>query len=436
MFCKTIWNGIYILPYGDIRLCSIGNNSDPSLDMNTARDENGVAMNILTHNIKEIVNSKKHLEVRKLNIDDPTAWSPHCSCCENREMVTENNVSHPNSSRRLYLKQVIKSDDIVTESNCAEKASADGNIDWYPSSLDIRFGNLCNQKCIMCSPIYSKLWYEEYTEYYKTNLFGSGTNNKKISLIKNDNGQWQQPKEMEWYEDPRWWPKFKEMMPHLKHIYVTGGEPMIVPSHDTMLDILIENDFAKNIVLEYDTNLTVINTKLFQRWKHFNKVLIRVSMDAIKEKYNLIRFGGSWEKFVENIEKLKRYEAESNGRIKVQAITSCFQISTALNIVESEEWCNSMGLPFHIRFLDGPDKHATISLPISAKQELIDFYSKHNTEKSKLIVNYLTEHLHSTRGSIDEIHSFINFMDFLDNSRSTNWRDTLLDIHTFLERHK
>ena len=51
------------------------------------------------------------------------------------------------------------------------KIDEQGNIDWMPSSLDIRFGNLCNQKCVMCSPIFSNLWYEEHFDYFKTNSF-------------------------------------------------------------------------------------------------------------------------------------------------------------------------------------------------------------------------------------------------------------------------
>ena len=66
MYCKTVWNGIFILPDGHIRLCSIGRYADQNLDFQRARDKEGTAMHILTHELSDIINSDKHREVRLL----------------------------------------------------------------------------------------------------------------------------------------------------------------------------------------------------------------------------------------------------------------------------------------------------------------------------------------------------------------------------------
>ena len=365
MFCKTVWNGLHILPDGYIRLCSIGQNSNADLDMQRARDKDGNIMHILTHSIYEIMNSDKHREVRLLNVSDSEKWSPHCECCETREKIVNFNRNHRNKSRRVYLLK-IEDDDVVSESDFTQnKIDEEGNIDWMPSSLDIRFGNLCNQKCVMCSPIFSNLWYEEYVDYEKTNRFGQG---KLIEIIKdNTTGKWIDPPELEWFEDPRWWDKFDEIAPHLRHIYITGGEPMVTPSHDIMLDKLIESGYAKNIWLEYDTNASAINNKIAERWSHFKKVDIRASLDAIEDEYELIRFGGKWEKFKKNIEILKQYEIESKGKIRVLAASTCFQILTCYSIIKTEEWCKSVGVDFHMRFLEGPEKLSVSSLSDTSK---------------------------------------------------------------------
>jgi organic radical activating enzyme len=196
----------------------------------------------------------------------------------------------------------IEDNDVVSESTYQEnKIDSQGNIDWMPSSLDIRFGNLCNQKCVMCNPVYSNLWYDEHFEFYGNLKFGQGS---KITVTKNtDTGKWINPPELQWFEDPRWWPKFEEMMPHLKHIYITGGEPMVTPAHDIMLDKLIEHGYAKNIWLEYDTNCSAVNDKIAKRWFHFKKVHIRGSMDSIKDQYEIIRYPGNWNKFQTNVGK-------------------------------------------------------------------------------------------------------------------------------------
>jgi pyruvate-formate lyase-activating enzyme len=433
MFCNTVWNGLYILPYGDIRLCSIGNNQDPTLEMNAARDRDGNIMNILTHDIKEIMNSDKHREVRRVNMADPTAWSPHCSCCENREIVTNFNREHKNKSRRIYLMQV-DTNGVASENDFQNKATEDGSVDWYPRSLDIRFGNLCNQKCVMCSPEFSHLWYDDQNAWnekkgVKKIEFHNG---QPMTLLKNKHDKWIQPTEMQWYDDPRWWPKFEEMMPHLRHIYITGGEPMITPGHDTMLDKLIESGNAKNILLEYDTNCSVVNDKIAGRWVHFKKVDLRGSMDAIGAEYELIRSGGKWDRFVTNVKKLKEYEKDSNKKITLSALTSCVQTSTAYSIVESEEWCKSIGIGYHIRFLEGPPRHSATNLPREAKLELIEYYRSKDTDKSKLVVAFLKKQLEL--GDTKHMKSYIEFMDFLDVRRKTNWRETLPKISDLLER--
>jgi hypothetical protein len=433
MFCKTVWNGLHILPDGYIRLCSIGENTRADLDMQRARDKNGVAMHILTHDIKDIMNSDKHKQVRALNKKDPNAWSPHCDCCENREIITGFDKKHPNKSRRVYLMTV---EDGLDEDNFANRAEEDGTIDWMPSSLDIRFGNLCNQKCVMCNPTFSNLWYEEHFDFFKTNSFGQS---KQITVTKDlSSGKWLEPPELQWFEDPRWWPKFETMMPHLKHIYITGGEPMVTPAHDIMLDKLIESGYAKDIWLEYDTNASAINNKIAQRWSHFKKVDIRASLDATGAEYELIRFGGKWEKFQTNIKKLKQYQIESNNKIRLIAASTCFQIPTCYSIIETEEWCKSVGVDFHLRFLSGPERLSVSSLSDKSKMDLIEYYSanRHRSKKADIIINHLKNHLGVTFYKPTRIKEFLKFMDYLDGTRKTNWRQVFPKISEMIDKNE
>lgn len=435
MFCKTVWNGLHILPDGYIRLCSIGQNTDPKLDMQRCRDKDGNVMHILTHSIQEIMNSDKHREIRQYNIENPTSWSPHCDCCENREKITNFDRTHKNKSRRIYLMN-IEDDSGVSEITHQHNKLLDnqGTIDWMPSSLDIRFGNLCNQKCIMCGPSHSNLWYDEYQDYYKTTLFGRGI---EINMIKNTNtGKWIDPPELNWFEDPRWWPKFETMMPYLKHIYITGGEPMVTPSHDIMLDKLIEAGHAKDIWLEYDTNCSAINDKIAKRWFHFKKVHIRGSMDAIKDQYEIIRYPGNWNKFQKNVEKLKQYEKDSNGSIKLLALTTCFQISTIYSIIESEEWCNSIGVDFHVRFLEKPVLHSVSSLSKESKLQLIEYYEQYRltSKKAAMIINHLKNKLITSNREAVQEH--VKFMNYLDSTRNTNWKKIFPEVVNIIETHE
>jgi organic radical activating enzyme len=430
MYCKTVWNGLHILPDGYIRLCSIGSNSDPALDMQRARDADGNVMNILTHELKDIMNSDKHKIVRKLNIDNPSAWSPHCDCCEVREIVTDKNREHPNKSRRLYLMK-IATDHIANEEDHTTKALADGTVDWMPQSLDVRFGNLCNQKCVMCSPTFSNQWYDEWEGFFGRTTQGQGP---RIQIKRADDGKkWIKPEEFTWYEHPVWWEKLDQMAPHLRHIYVTGGEPMVTPAHDRMLDRLIELGHAKNIWLEYDTNLTAINPRITDRWKHFKLVHVRASMDAIGEQYEIIRAGGKWKKFAANVERMKEIEKESNSQVRIMNVSTCFQISTVYSIIEAEQWAKDNNVDFHLRFLEGPPYMTTSSMNAAQKTELINYYTSYigKSEKAPLIVNYLKRNLNESLP--DAMDEYERFMDFLDTTRGTKWREVFPKVDTLLK---
>ena len=428
-YCKTVWNGLHIQPDGYIRLCSLGANSVPELDMQRARDRDGNLMNIATHEVKDMINSDKHREVRRLNVEKPGEWSPHCVCCENREKIVRRN-DDIDTSRRQALMFHVRSPGL-NEFTLKDNMEKDGSVNWGPSSLDIRFGNLCNQKCIMCGPHFSNLWYEEWADFYKTDKIGFI--NEKIQIVRDPvKNKFVDPEEFKWHESPQWWAKFEEMCPTLSHIYITGGEPMVTPSHDVMLDKLIANGYAKKITLEYDTNLSAINNKILERWPNFKKVIVRASMDGTGDQYELIRFGGNWNKFVENVKRLKAATAEFP-HIKFESVSSCVQLSTLYEIEKSEKFCEEMDVPFHIRFLEGPVFFSLNHIPRKYKLELIEYYKTLSGTKPPLIIKYLENNLDYPIRE-DSMQRCIEFMDFLDTTRNTNWKKVLPEMYALLKR--
>lgn len=429
-FCKTVWDGVHILPNGDIRLCSI--NNDTSNEDGIGRDEHGQVINILTHDINQLINSDKHIAVRTQNLSAPASWNSMCACCEKKELATTHNVD-PSAgliSRRVYLDTKIKG---TTTSDNFTELSTDGTVNWMPSSLDLRFGNLCNQACVQCGPFYSNKWIEDAAAYDNVTGYSASWGAKTITIVKNSTDKLVQINKSEWWESDIWWKKFKQMMPGLSHIYLTGGEPMIVSGHDTLLDILVESGHAAHINLEYDSNCTCINSALLSKWEHFASVEIRASMDAIEEKYELLRYGGKWDTFKKNVKLIKDLTIKSKGKIYLSSVTTCFQISTMHSMMEAEQWCIDNGYKFHMRFVDSPYIHSVDYLPAAAKQELIDMYSAYDTVASNAIVNYLSKIRHNWKPL--QISEYLQFMDFLDTRRNTNWKQVLLETYTFLKKY-
>jgi len=434
-FCRLPWQGLMITSMGDFRVCALTNSREMNQGMSL--DENGKRMNVLTHSFNDGVNGKWHRAVRLHDTATNGEWHELCSCCRDREIATGGAVKHIAASRRQSMERRNPSLlPVNPETFPTVDMDENGYVNWQPTSLDIRFGNLCNMKCIQCGPNYSNQWYDDWYHHYGDSskwAFGRKTGPIEKTLIKNEHGKVINPNENRWWESDIWWDKFEKLIPSLEHIYLTGGEPMIVPAHDKMLDMLIASGRSKEIYLDYDTNLSVLNDKIARRWDNFKHVEIAGSIDAIQDKYEFIRSGGSWDTFANNVKRVQEYEL--NGVVKLYRLTSCVQNSTLYTSMETEKWVNDQGIPFQARFVDSPLMHSIMCLPLSAKEELLEYYSQYNTITSNLIIGWINVHLDAKYENPMEIIKYINLMDFLDTSRNTNWRKTIPGTWNLINKH-
>ena len=408
-FCRLPWQGLMITPLGDFRICALTNSQKMNEGM--ALDENGQLMNIMTHSPNQGLNGKWHRSVRINDVKTNGGWHDLCSCCSERESATGGDPKNINSSRRQSMERRNPGNDIVGPDNyMSADMDENGYVKWNPTTLDIRFGNLCNQKCVHCGPSYSNQWYEDWVGFNSNSLHVPwGFGHPTIKLERNEHGKLFNPREVRWWETDTWWSKFEELIPTLQHIYITGGEPMIVPAHDEMLDRIIASGRAKEVYLDYDTNLSVINDKLARRWEHFKHVELAGSIDASGEPFELIRTG-SWKTFQQNIQRVKDYAR--SGVVKLHRLTSCTQMSTTHTMFDTEDWVHSQDIPFQVKFVDSPAMHSVMSLPRSAKEELAELYSTRDTQVGRTIYKWLVDHFDTRFENINAVKRYIKLMDY------------------------
>jgi sulfatase maturation enzyme AslB (radical SAM superfamily) len=306
--------------------------------------------------------------------------------------------------------------EIVDVNEADQLMKPDGTVDIKPIALDVRFGSLCNAKCIMCNAAHSSLWKEDMLKL-------EGLINPKFSQQEIVNSS-------RWWETDRWWEQFEKIAPNLRSLYSLGGEPLIVPEHDTMLEKLVEWGYAKDIELEYDTNLTVINPKLIKLWKQFKNIVLRVSIDETEDRYHLVRFPSNWNRLIKNIDTLT---AEG---IPITGFTSSIGLATIYSPFRLQKFSEQYNINYFQRFLYTPEMMNITILPESAKQEIIETY-ENNLDKTGQtglgIINHLKNNFDSHNP--DAIKLFVRYMDKLDEIRNTNWRQTLPDIFDLLSRH-
>lgn len=243
--------------------------------------------------------------------------------------------------------------------------------------IDIRNSNLCNLKCRICGPHASNQWGKEQ--------------NNIISIIQSD--------PLEEYYDIL-------LAPSIKDFYFTGGEPMIIQEHWTILEKLIELGYSKNIQLRYNTNLTVLKYKdkdTIKLWNQFKKVIINCSLDATKERFNYIRSGGDWNTVEKNLIELLKYK---NLYISIAYTVSILNI---WNMNDDLKYFASLGVPVRISILDNPDILSIESIPDELKSHAIETLKLSNSLLSKseydslldMIMNNRSKHLFkSTLGHI------------------------------------
>ena len=97
---------------------------------------------------------------------------------------------------------------------------------------------------------------------------------------------------------------FENNFKHLKQVNFLGGEPLIIKEHTDFLKQCIKHGIAKNMVLFYTTNLTVLKDELFDVWSEFRHVYLGVSIDGYKEVDDYIRYPSRWDRIEKNIKQV------------------------------------------------------------------------------------------------------------------------------------
>jgi organic radical activating enzyme len=439
-FCPEPWSQIEVSMAGDFTICCLANYSD---DFGMAHDDNGNVMNIMTHTFAEALNSKTHREHRlQLSRNEKPQ---RCRNCYDAEAVTKNiaefgtakNLGFEFQGRskrqRVVNGTTMAASEYVTIHDVHRFTNPEtGEVTSPIVNLHLRFGNLCNLQCTMCSPQHSNMWYDDWMKLYNK-PFHLGKH--RTFVIEKDQYGRNKLGFEKWWEHPKWWENFKAIMPQLRHIYFTGGEPFLVPALDTCLDLIIEAGLQSQIVLRFDTNLTVYNEKIYNKLKLFRSVMICVSVDETEERYHLIRNPGNYNRFLENLQKLK------DNKIPIEYVSSCIGMATLYTIPNVCKLAAEYKVRPEFRFLEGPKWLDMRFLPRSAKEELIQYYTDLPTDNHvqrrwhRAMINMLNRYLDDKFTHYKFLNDFVKFMDLLDESRGTNWREVLPEVCSLLRRH-
>lgn len=152
-----------------------------------------------------------------------------------------------------------------------------GELPYFPPFLDVRLGNRCSLRCVMCA-------YPASSSHSPTNATGDRAAEMSPCA-----------------EDESFWADIRAHAGDVRMMYVSGGEPFIHPSHHRLLDTLIESGEAGRIRLHYSSSLMALPHGLFERWARFAHVRVAASCDGTGHEFERIRVGATWDTFCRNM---------------------------------------------------------------------------------------------------------------------------------------
>jgi MoaA/NifB/PqqE/SkfB family radical SAM enzyme len=286
---------------------------------------------------------------------------------------------------------------------------------WF---LDLKLGNICNLKCRICGSWSSSKWAAEELDYMPKDF----DKKQHIAYQWLKQGAWPRNK------DTNFWDNLKTLLPNIRYLEFTGGEPWLIEEHFDLLKYAVEQGYSKNIDIHYNTNATQMPDEFDATiWQEFGRVDIAFSIDNVGARFEYERYGAKWEL----ANKIIDYVHYSQAKMPNITTQLCFTINVQ-NVYYLDEllaWADTK--PFgsvYFNMMHSPD-HMSIQKMTPQAQELVLNKLKNYFWKNK---NYLQEINNVIKfieqGTGSDGLEFLEKMQRTDSYRKQNFKDTHFEI--------
>ncbi len=353
MWCPLPWTHVSVKNNGTLRVCSHSQSAGTGNTL-LVRGRKTLTVNDLS---PDVLNNDTSKQIRKDIVEG--RWPSQCKRCE---------IEFESKGTSRNIKET-KAQSIDKETLLANTLEDGTIIDPVIANIDLRIGNFCNLRCVMCFPGESSKWYDIYEDVMESNTFRIDNNNYRIS----DGSD-----QFNWIRQRGLVEQIVHSTPKLTKLSLSGGEPMVIKQHMDILRGLIDNGTASQVTLEYQTNGTTIPQPLLALWNNFKKIEIGVSIDGLQEVNEAIRYPSKWDV----VEQTLRHLDNSNDNIDPYISTtihilSLEHYSKLLNWIEEQKYSK---IKIHNSHLVYNPKYLSISI---LEQEQFDniWMSKPNVRK-------------------------------------------------------
>jgi len=262
----------------------------------------GPEWDVQDSNITNTRNTPVWRDLRQSFLDGKMPMS--CSTCINAERV---GASSPRQLNNAYLFEHLDID-ILAEVKQIVDADLIANSIY---ALDYMPSNYCNYACVMC---YNGASSQRYTFDIK-----QGRAIKyEINPVDSD---------------------FFEVIKDVKILGFTGGETILQPEVNRLIDYAIEHNLSKDMIITILTNASDFPDILVEKFKKFKRVLYTVSIDGVGDVIEYQRRGAQWNTIVGNIRKIQASPVHE----VVNHVVTAVNILGAMDFVD---WCHANNLKY------------------------------------------------------------------------------------------
>jgi MoaA/NifB/PqqE/SkfB family radical SAM enzyme len=144
-------------------------------------------------------------------------------------------------------------------------------------------------------------------------------------------------------------------------VALVGGEPLLLPENERLLDVIPESAI---VTLITNLNVDLQNNKIFRRLAERKRVGWSMSFDNIADRFEYVRYGGSWTLIEKNIQKLKALRTLGHQA----GIHAVYNVYNATRLMELRMWAQDQRIDITWQSLYQPEYLDPLRLGDEIKQ--------------------------------------------------------------------
>lgn len=279
------------------------------------------------------------------------------------------------------------------------------SYNWSPTSL-------CNFKCRICKPNTSTSIAAEELKFTTDN------EHKKIltDIIKTAKIEDKNLQIINSLTD----------LDELEELHLLGGEPLMWPNLENLIDVLISSGQSKNIELIFTTNGSQYPERIIDKIiSHFKLVNFSISVDDTEKRFETTR-GGQWSSVRKNIKKFADLRSKSNN-VTVRLSTTV-NLYNLLYLESMQDFAIAVGLDIWWWYVERP---SFLSID-NATQKLVDLvqqkYANHHNNEFRQIARRMLD------SNPSDGTKFIQYTNMLDIRRNQNFKETHSELYELMSK--